>query len=63
MRFPWPSAERQRLLWYVFYAPTEAKEDDWVLGEGQALRFVPAEDIPRLNQHRYSYKEAWSDEV
>jgi len=29
----------------------EAKEDDLVLGEGQALRFVPAEEIPRLNQH------------
>jgi len=51
MRFPWPSAEHQRLLWHVFYAPTEASEKDVVLGEGQALRFVPAEEIPRLNQH------------
>ncbi len=51
MRFPWTSTEGQRLLWYVFYAPTEAREEDLVLGEGQALRFVPAEDIPRLNQH------------
>jgi len=50
MRFPWPSAEHQRLLWYVFYAPTEAWEEDLVLGEGQALRFVSAEDIPWLNQ-------------
>jgi len=51
MRFPWPSAEHPRLLWHVFYAPTEAREEDLILGEGQALRFVPAEDIPRLNQH------------
>jgi len=51
MRFPWPSAEHQRLLWHVFYAPTEASEKDVVLGERQALRFVPAEEIPRLNQH------------
>ena len=51
MRFPWTSTEDQRLLWYVFYAPTEASEEDLVLGEGQALRFVPAEDIPQLNQH------------
>ncbi len=51
MRFPWTSTEDQRRLWYVFYAPTEASEEDLVLGEGQALRFVPAEDIPQLNQH------------
>jgi 8-oxo-dGTP pyrophosphatase MutT (NUDIX family) len=51
MRFPRPHPKNPHLTWYVFYAPTEARETDLVLGEGQALRFVPAEEVPGLALH------------
>jgi 8-oxo-dGTP diphosphatase len=46
--FPWPTAA---YTWHVFCAPTEAGEDDLVLGEGQALRFVPPRELFALDLH------------
>lgn len=51
MRFPRPHDKNPRLTWHIFYAATAAGEADLILGEGQALRFVPAEEIPHLDLH------------
>ncbi len=51
MRMPRPHPRNPRLTWYVFYAPTEARESDVILGEGQALRFVPAHEVLGLDLH------------
>lgn len=47
-RFPWPDAAH---TWYIYAAPTDATESDLILGEGQALRFVPPAEIFALGLH------------
>jgi 8-oxo-dGTP pyrophosphatase MutT (NUDIX family) len=37
-----------RIDWHVFYGATVARQEDVVLGEGAALRFVAPEDAIRL---------------
>jgi hypothetical protein len=33
---------------YIFYAPTTAKREDMILGEGDALAFMPPEEVVGL---------------
>lgn len=33
---------------HVFYAPTQARQDDIILGEGQAMRFVTLDEVETL---------------
>ncbi len=47
-RFPWPDAAH---TWHIFCAPTEARADDLILGEGQELRFVAPGDCFALALH------------
>ena len=41
-----PGAYRQ---WYVYHAQTRARQEDIVLGEGQAMVFTPLDDVLRLD--------------
>lgn len=43
---PQPGAYGQ---WHVYYAPTRARQEDIVLGEGQAMVFTPLEQVLDLD--------------
>jgi 8-oxo-dGTP diphosphatase len=43
-----PTRPGWEVEWFVYYAPTAARQEDIVLGEGQAMRFLPpAEALAR----------------